>query len=633
MRDCETHAFQQTIEHDQSGTDALFSKFRIRVSSTLTSIRDIGIPFGIQTIEGVTTVERAQDVHTRLWEPRKDFWMLVDGGTSNERTGLGPSIDGVLLISTGITDGAIPIHPLSSQPFGSIGRSVIADTNNGPKPINVSIDEIIGGRTMRISFEIEVCRKLCLGQYDLPPAIFGPITADTRVLNNRWSLSESKDDNWITTRSFTGTLRVSNHAHWPHLMRFLVVPPLLRGYQRIRQSFQDDPTGLVLKYEVEDRQAEAAPPWPAVNWQAHHSETASGPNGSILGGEISIRLTGPPGVDKVQLIASAGKVAADRIRGLAPDFLGGNRVHYGTVLKSASVVNVLNEPTIELRVQATYVPRPDDPDQIKASKSLGIRIKDMGKPLTTLTGTDPYEVEGYDPRAWPVPLLYDSPTPAGTFACYLQSPCSVWHGMPQGLPPGAIPPAPRPPVKPSGYPDQSEISTYPEPLPDDTDTLTPPSPADPKNDIYTFPYTFIDFTQTYRTVTGWTQLPYAYADDDAQKTAALIKLHGKVSKRVLVMEATRQGRMPTVPVLVDDSTDEVNNVREVLESFDFSIKDAKLLAGGLGREYSVRAEYVYLMERGVKYSDKLRGISSQLDKLSPQANWLDLSQNQVAGIQ
>jgi hypothetical protein len=631
MRDCTTEDFSHSVELDSSGTDVLFSKFRIRVSSTLTAAREIGIPFGVQSVAGLTAVQRATDINSRLWEPRKDFWFLVDDGVQDEQTGANPQ-DGVLLIATGNPNGSMPNHPLSATLYADIARSTVLDTNNGPKPINVKIDQIFGGRAMRVSFEIEVSRKLCSGQPDFPPSGFGPVGSDNRVLSNRWSLSESKDENWLTTRSFAGTLRVSHHSHWPHLMRYLVIPPLLRGYRRVRQSFSDDPTGLVLKYEVEDQQAEAAPPWPAVQWRAHHAETTT-QNGAVLGGEISVRLTGPPGVDKVQLIASAGKVATDRITGLATLWQGGARDGFQVQLNSASIVNVLNEPTIEFKAQVTYVGYTKDTPGFlqKNARSLSVRINEMGRPLTTLTGTDPYEIEGYDPKVWPVPLPFDSPSPAGTFACYLQNPCSVWHGFPQGLDPGYISPPARPAVRPAGYPDQSEITNYPDPLPEDQTYLREYTPSDAKNDIYTFPYTFVELSQTYETKTGWSQLPMADTDAN-QKTALLVKLHGRVTGRILVMEASRDGRMPSVPQVVEDGIDP-NGGREVLASVRYQLKAPELLADGAGRRYAVRTEFTYLLERGIRDIDKMRGATSQLDKLQPSANWLDLTAHQISGLQ
>ena len=641
LRDCETKSFEQRIEYDESNTDLMYSRFRIRVASTLAATRYPDQSFGIHPPSGDTATQRQKLIQKLLSQPRKDFWMLIDSGVANERmkpselaalaSPLNTGVDDHLLISTGSPDGLMSLHPLSSQ-YGSgdtVARIDVIDVENGPKPTSVNVTEIIGGRTFRVEFEIEICRKLCVAGNDTQPPyeIWGNIVpTGSLVLSNRWTIDESKDEDWITTRVLQGTLRVANKAIWPHLMRAVCVPPLLRGYKRTRQSFVDDPTGLILKYRIEDQQAHAAPPWPAIKWNAHHAESASGPNGSILTGEISIRLTGPPGVDKVQLIGAAGKIANDRIRGLSPTIDGDGRANYSTIINSASVVNVLNEPVIELRVNARYT----DKDQ---KKNLMIRINEMGRPLTTLVeSADPrYQVEGYDPRIWPVPLPYDSLEPAGIFACYLQHPCSVWHAVPGGVLPGSQGTPTRPVVADSGYPDADLYSSSHD-LPDEDDFLKdgPDTDGNAPEDIFSFPYHFVDLENRYLTHNGWSQLPYADTDPNAAKTALLVQLHGRISKRVLTVTASRDGEMPLIPALTEDITDH-NGIREVMESSSIAVKAPELTAGGTNRRYAVECVYVYLLERAPRLTEKLRGGSTQIDKVLPEDNWLDLSRSQDSG--
>lgn len=643
LRDCETKSFEQHIEYDESNTDLMFSRFKIRVASTLAATRYPSQSFGIHPPSGDTATQRQKVIQQLLSEPRKDFWMLIDSGVFNERLSpeqtatLAPpyngGIDEAILLAAGSTVGEMSVHPLSTQyaSGSNVPRSGVADVGNGPRPISVNVTEIIGGRTFRVEFEIEICRKFCPQNVPDPmPQGFGEIASTgSVVLSNRWHLDESKDENWITTRVLQGTLRVVHKDYWPHMMRAVCVPPLLRGYKRVRQSFVDDPTGLVLKYRIEDQQAHAAPPWPAIAWKAHHAESGSGPNGSILTGEISIRLTGPPGVDKVQLIGAAQKIANDRIRGLSPVFDDNGRPIYKIKLNSVSIVNVLDEPVIELRVNAQYT----DKDQ---KKHLMIRINEMGKPLTTLVqNADPrYQVEGYDPRIWPVPLAYDSAQPAGLFACYLQNPCSVWHAVPSGTLPGVIAPPVRPPVVNSGYPDAHH---YPMPhdLPDEEDHLKPPpegEPGDETNprDIYSFPYNFIDLENRYVIHTGWSQLPFADTAANNPKTALLVRLHGRVAKRILTMTASRDGEMPLIPSLAEETNDH-NAIREVLESAAIAIKAPELSAGGTNRRFAIECVYVYLMERAPGDAEKLRGGSTQIDRIPPAENWLDLSRSQDHG--
>ena len=676
MRDVELKSFSQVAEYDESGTDLIFSRFRIRVASTMTALHPSLVPFGVSTPGGSTAAQRARDIQGRLSEPRKDFWFVVDSGVANEKTG-GPAIDDTLVIATGDPNGPLmPIHPISDQ-YGSsdvVARPDVLDCRNGPMPMSVNIEEVVGGRTIRVEFEIEVCRQICSPDFidQFPYDAAGAIQSDNRILNNRWSIEETKDENWCTTRSISGTLRVRHHSFFPHAMRFLVVPPLLRGYQRVRQSFQDDPTGLVLKYQIEDKQREAAPPWPAVTWKGHHAESGSGPNGSILTGEVSVRLTGPPGVDKTAMIGAAGKVAIDRIKGLSDPWLPNTgRQDYRVQIMNCSVVNSLDEPTIELRIQARYTAEDE-------ARQLALRISDMGRPMSMSArgssivqwnwDTDNWDViqgcpagtvsdqpddlpapeannpgdrpvirrffncidpsDQYDPRRWPVPLLYDSPTPAGAFSCYLQSPCSVWHGHPGGSDSIATTDIIRPAEKPTGYPDQSTTVTSPDTLPDDDSYISDPDALDAK-DIFRFPYTVIDVSNRFATDTGWSQLPYA-DDSDADKTALLVKLHGKVSRRILTLTATRDGRPPIVPTLAEEAINR-NGVREVLAHHSITLKAPQLLADGRGRQFSALVEYIYLLERGIRPTDKILGTATVLDRLLPQDNDLDLNTYQDDG--
>jgi hypothetical protein len=638
LRDCEMKSFEQIIENDSSGTDLMFSRFMVRVASTLVATSYPLQSFGIDTPTGLTATQRAKDVHARLSEPRKDFWMLIESAVNNERLPTGVFNESLLTATGDLVsdDGTMPVYPNIGDGYfaggATITRTSVVDVNNGPHPKRVSITEIIAGRSMRVEFEIEVCRKLCMPVYpDLKPSeeVWGPIdTSTTEILSNRWHLDESKDENWITTRVLDGTLRVKHKDTWPHLMRAICIPPLLKGYKRASQSFVDDPTGLVLKYRIEDRQAEAAPPYPAISWSGHHSETASGPNGSILGSEFSIRLTGPTGVDKVQLIGAAGKVAVDRIQGLVPNFVDGKRQSYSTILKNAAIVNILNEPTIEMRVQVQYT----DP----GFKSLSMRINSMGKPLTSLKQTSEpgedqydeqrYKVKEYDPRTWPVPLAYDSASPAGIFACYLQNPCSVWHDMPDGK--AVATTTTRESVADSGPPDYhpSTIVHSPHALPTDTTYLRSMT----SDNIYDFPYTFVDLESQYRFNNGWVQLPLANTAADAIRTARLIKLHGSVAQRVLTMTASRDGKMPLLPSLAEKTTDH-NGIKEALNEMTITAKAPELLAGAQSRRFSVQAVYIYLLERSPRPSEKLRVGSTQLDKVLPVDNWINLGESVESG--
>lgn len=660
LRDCETKAFEQTIQRDESNTDVLFSRFRIRVASHLVSYQgatnnSLGKPqFGIDSLEGLysktTAAQRLHDIQARLSENRGDFHFLVDHMITQEDGGGAPKVlDQPLLIAAGkayeeeIVTASIggaggtfysdvsntplymPVHPFSGNAetpeygSGMIEKWKVLDCDNGPKPISVSITQVFGGRGFRVEFEIEVCRKLCKDDFqDEAPVVFGgDISSSPYVLSNRWFLDEQKDDNWFTTRTLQGTLRVAHSSYWPHAMRLLCLPKLLKGYQRVRQSFVSDPTDLILKYRIEDRQAHAAPPYPAVKWSGHHAETASGPGGQLLHSEFHVRLHGSPGVDKRELMAAAGKIAVHRVKGLAFERdARGRIIDSSTVLENASIVDVLDQPVIEMRVQVKQI----DKNQFRG---LSLRLNKMGESMAGLGGdssVNPYKIDGYDPRVFPVPLAYDSDTPSGVFNCYLQHPCSVWHDLPGGLEPndtGEATPV-RPESGSAGYPDSRE---YPEnqEIPYDT------TDRNDSDDLLDFPYSFIELTSHYETTNGWISTPLANVNPTAQRTAALIRLHGPVTQRVITLTATRNGKWPSIPAMREQMID-ANGIREVLNKTEVTAKAPELTASGSGRVVSMNVRYTYLLERAPRADEKLRVGSTPLDLFSPDSNWIDLAE-------
>ncbi len=105
LRECETKSFEQTVEYDESGTDVIFSRFKIRVASTTAVTNYPGTQFGVDGPGTPSTVaQRMHDVQNRLSEARGDFWFLVDHCPTNEKPSSSSVIDQPLLIATGNND-------------------------------------------------------------------------------------------------------------------------------------------------------------------------------------------------------------------------------------------------------------------------------------------------------------------------------------------------------------------------------------------------------------------------------------------------------------------------------------------------------------------------------------------------
>ena len=671
LRDCETKVFEQKVQYDPSGTDVIYSRFKIRVSSTLVSYEYAQNREHLSTIRpdevptvGGSVPERIRRVHTMLSEKGQLFYFYIPNATSNGahlEPGWKNRTEDLMLIAignnrpdSGVPPLLVPIHP--DLPDGDkINAKDIADTENGPKPTHVSVDQIFGSRAMRVTFEIVVCRQLCdqflfdeegeltdetdpypLTEPNIDAVPDNPetpnvdeseagrkITPTTQILSNRWYVTESKDANWVTTRVLQGTLRVTDKSVLPHMMRYLVMPPLLRGYQRVSQTFANDPTDLVLKYRIEDRERHQAPPDPAINWSGHFVETGS-KHGVYQTAEMQLRLIGPPGVDKQDLIGAAGRVINARMNGLHKDPANPTTDHKVQLL-NAAVVEVIGEPVIEFRIQVRYA---------GADKNyLTLRLKRIGEPLNKSGEDPPNSIDGYYPDQWPSPLPYDSETPSGILSCYLQRPCSRWHGIVSWE---------EDKVKPyEGYDENDKVlrpgyhSRSEHKLDRDvrnlTNTSNLPFPREDKDIVSIdqfagFPYTHIAIRSEYKTDTGRVQLPYAKSDPSASEpTAALIKLHSGACKRIFRMEASRTGALPKVPEPAEEITD-VNGISEAMESWSISADAPKIGADWVSREYRIFCEYVYLLSRPPNASEKLRMAISPIDATPGEDRLIDASE-------
>ncbi|PHQ35172.1 hypothetical protein [Rhodopirellula bahusiensis] len=696
LKNCETLRFEQDLQYDESKTDLLFSRFRIRVGSTLVAVRypDDG-GFGIQTPRGSTVGQRLHDIQARLSQPRKDFWFLTESNPITENGDSG-AIDQPLIIATGepysyeysessVDDRSrvdaektvrqLQPNPLdfshvsdySTERYGPFNTPFpadqVVDSDNGPKPKDINCTAIFGGRSIRVEFEIEVCRHYC--DPDRAGDPYPPtepwieardddedtkgeneaedgfrIPPSKNIFSNRWYLTETKDANFVTTKTIQGTLRVATKETLPHLQRFLVVPPLLDGYQRTEQTFADDPSGLVLKYRISDRERHAAPPAPAVDWNGTYTETAS-KMGIYQISHLDVTLIGPPSVDKIDLIGAAGRVLNSRMKNLQKDPADTSQ-DYSVKLLDMAVIESLDQPMVTLRVTVQHV-------GLDATY-FNLRLGQISKPLNSGDDEensdgdeDAQSIDGYYPDRWPAPLPYDSETPAGLFSCYLQDPCSVWHSPTMRIE-GEDLPNPGGEYEARDLTDETGSPTYPTPSEED-DVPRPGSVSRSKNKLDRdirhvssdqlfpeqdkkiispeqfagCPYTYWKLKSEYQISTGRAALPLAavrspeYAElPHNGPTSKIIKLHENTCKRLFWIEATRVGKPPQFPSPKDTMLD-MNGATEYLMDWKIGFANPTLGPDGSTREYTIAAEYVYALDRAPANSELFRIPVSPID--------------------
>ena len=578
LRNVQTESFEQNVIYDESGTDLLYHQFRIRVNAIVTLSANTGEIGAV--VPGSTATEMQGNLHAAMMHPRQDFKFYVD--------------DEVLLESS---------HH-SKDPY--------RDVNNGPKPQRCAITHIAGHKMFRISWEVEIAVVLCgEGRTDYytedGQPIIAPMTASP-VLNNRWTLSEEKDQDFATSRTWTGKLRVAHIDYNPNWVRHLVVPQKAKGYRRMRMRFLASANGLELNYEITDRQEYEAPPFPATSWSGQYREGA-GPGGKIGSASVSVTLSGPPNGAKADLLSRAAEICRDRIRyGKSKDTALGE-----PILVETTIVDHIGVNRVTVEAHFKRFGNKDEPTGSAVRLYLGAVVARMGTPM---------ELKGYDPKKFPSPSPYDGTTPVSAYIMYLQNPCGSVFGMPYARP--GKPEKPEPDPDPDDPPSQYNNQPYPLPDPqEDTQTSQEQNKA---------PYTWVELSNRYVINHGVIQVPLFYKSVDLlhkenqDASSLMIQVHPKTCRRIQHMSAERIGDWPTLPS--PEATPDPNGIPERILREDLLVHGRELMTDKNTYMHRVEMEYVYGMARAPNANELLRSGSDPADTTTPEESTFPLATRQ-----
>lgn len=254
MNDVLTQQWDEEVVYDNSGTDPLYTKVRLKFTGILhTEDRDESLPYISGPFSSiVTTVEtRIEEFRQRMMLPRGEFSLTCNGNFMLQVTG-----------------------SESQTPASAV---TLLDVRNGPKPISFEISNVWGGRVFRVSWTVEICiQRFCFG-------------ASSPVLNNRWSVAESIDAKKYLTRTIRGELRLASYQPLsPMIYKALVIPELEDGFRCESIEYSVSPDGLTCQYSVVDKQIDLAAPWPAAEVDVRHTESTN--NGVTLISSASANL-------------------------------------------------------------------------------------------------------------------------------------------------------------------------------------------------------------------------------------------------------------------------------------------------------------------------------------------------------
>lgn len=613
LRNVQTLRFEQMAHYDESNTDLICHRFLITVEGTLhydTSTSHVGIFPPYPTVfSRPSDVMRA--VQAQLMHPRGVF-IYAQG-------------DHVLLRA----------NPAPVGPTAGVTIDPQADVANGPKPIDCRITHVAGANVYRVQFAIEVNVVKCFSNSFPLEASRGSVAQHPWVLSNRWSMEETKDEEFFTTRTWDGVLRVRWSSLWPHLARNLCIPMLQRGFRRVSQRFVQSADGLWLRYTITDREMHAAPPSPAVDWRATYSESL-GMVGTQNIASMSVSLSGAPGSNKRALFAAGIDVLLARLRGIRDKTDRGDaededaEPEHHVILQNAMFVH--HEHSNQIECRATIARMAQEPKTL-----WNLATEQIGTPLELEDRPE------YDPGRWLVPTAYAAGTPAAFFATYLQTPCDGFHGIT-----GQNGQSQGPDVQGGSASKDYRNEIPPEPEVFEDNSQEPPADAGRgRSDLQAFsgkPYTFAEIRQQYDTQGGRVHLPYSVAPAlapgapvipgpeaiAAMPQSGVFRIHAPLARRRVLMHFERVGAWPFIPAPVD--VQDPNGIGETLLS-SYVVPDApELLPDGSGMLYKIQAEYVYGMARAPGQNDALRAGSDPADATNPQKNLFPASQFVPDGV-
>lgn len=479
------------------------------------------------------------------------------------------------------------------------------DVDNGPHPESFQVLHIAHD-VIKVQFTISCTHVSCCGNgADLPD-----------VLNNRWSVTESRDDKFRATRTVRGRLRVSSIKFNPQAYRALVMPRLEPGWKVVGLDFTTDPSGMEMDYSIVYTQQHAAPPPPAIDWDCSH--TASSSMGGITKSHFHITLEGPPNVERIQLIAAAVQAAEARVGKITEI-----QNSAGNIIRSITVSDVLSEPRITLEVEVDHV-------------------GNAGKTAAGLKDTFGQHLPTHDPKRIISPQV-NPKSLAGVFSMFLQDPCEGPFGPSSGSGSssqgGITGVSYTPPTLPGGTPasggyDTVAMTTFSQA------TLTPwqPSTSDEmKRNIYTF----YRIEQSYHTRGRRIALPVALHVDSNGQVAKnadeikLIEIGPGMTHRIVTVHAERSGAWPKMPKPEDYSGNAGGNQnRSSAASIPSYILDAtqtlespELLPDGVTSIYRASFVYVFVLKRALKASDSIAAGASPAFRGKAKDNFFAITAN------
>jgi len=212
------------------------------------------------------------------------------------------------------------------------------DVHGGPFPKEVNVTHVANNHVWRVEFSIEFATAAqCHADPNYLPSEtvygetlnpedpaeqqvahaietveFSSTQRQLGILGHRWSCMDRVGESGFTTRTYTGSLSLSNPNWNPHDFRAITVPPIVPGMQRKSFDYVSSEDGLTIRYTVTDEEVGITAPAPARTIKISHNE-ARLEHGAKVEFSVRVVLTGDRHASMSDLMLLAAAIVDQRL--------------------------------------------------------------------------------------------------------------------------------------------------------------------------------------------------------------------------------------------------------------------------------------------------------------------------------
>jgi hypothetical protein len=259
LTDVLTKEFRQDVKWSDDGHTMLYHKFTIVAQGYFVSGHVDGFLENGQIDPAVSpTVDIEQVPRSGLLTATARYAFLADNLAAHRKkfemkVGVSSTAPGELLLRA---------DPLPDAPTGILQSTSALfefyDRNDGPRVNNLTIDQLTP-ETYRVNVTFEICLRPYECDY-IPGGVTNALAQRAfGVICNRWSCADNIDETRAVTRRWQGQITLSDPRINPHEFRWLCLPPLDDGMQRTQMEFVASEDNLKFRYVIQDEERTVSP--------------------------------------------------------------------------------------------------------------------------------------------------------------------------------------------------------------------------------------------------------------------------------------------------------------------------------------------------------------------------------------